>query len=418
MLSPGRGLIYLGAESKLSNTLERILFIDQDASGYYFPSKGGNMNFGFTEEQEILRKMAHDFLQKESPKTLVREMEEDATGFRADIWKKMADLGWMGLIIPEEYNGSNCNFMDLVVLMEEIGRACLVSPLFSTIICTFLLLEASNEEQKKELLPRISAGEKIYALALTESSATYNADGVATRAVEEKDGYVINGAKLFVHDAQVADYFLCITKTNPWSPPEGSITIFLVDAKSQGIKIIPLPTIADDKQNEVIFNKVIVPEGNMLGGLNAGWPALKKTLDKAAVAKCAEMIGGADWTIENCVDYVKERVQFDKPIGSFGIIQHYLAEMWTEIGHAKRLVYHAAWLIDQGLPYAMEAAMANARMSEVYRHWTRMGVQIFGGIGTTREHDMGLYYRRARQAIPLFGTPDSCKEKVAHELGL
>jgi len=375
------------------------------------------MDFAFTEEQEILRKMARDFLAKEFPKTLVREMEEDPIGFRPDIWKKMAELGWMGLIIPEEYGGSSCGFVDLIVLLEEMGRACLVSPFLSTAICTFLLLDAGSGEQKREWLSKIASGEKVFTLALTEPSASYNASGVSTKAAEDKDGYIINGTKLFVHDAQVADYFLCAARTNLWSPPEEGITVFLVDARSQGIKITPLPTIADDKQNEILFERVTVPKGNMIGELNAGWPAVKKTLDRAAAAKCAEMIGGADWTVENCVAYAKERTQFDKPIGSFGIIQHYLAEMWAEIGHARRLVYHAGWLIEQGLPCAKESAMAKARMSEVYRHCTRMGVQIFGGIGTTREHDMGLYYRRARQALPLFGSPDFCRERVACEMG-
>jgi len=376
------------------------------------------MNLDFTQEQEILKKMAHDFLEKEFPKKLVREMEEDTTGFRPDVWKNMAELGWMGLIIPEEYGGSSCSFMDLVVLMEETGRACLISPFFSTALSTCLILDAANDEQKKELLPKIASGEKIFTLALTEPSATYDASGIVTKADQDKGGYIINGTKLFVNDAQVADYFLCVTRTNPWSAAENGISIFMVDAKSQGIKITPLPTIADDKQNEVIFEDVMVPAQNMLGGLNSGWPTIRRVLDRAAIAKCAEMMGGCDWTVENCVDYVKERVQFDKPIGSFGIIQHYLAEMWAETSHAKRLVYHAAWLIDQELPCTKEAAMANTRMSEVYRHCTRMGVQIFGGIGTTREHDMGLYYRRARQAIPLFGTPDSCREVVACEIGL
>lgn len=378
------------------------------------------MDFAFTEEQEILRKMAHDFLAKEFSKTLVRKMEEDPVGFSADVWKGMADLGWMGLVIPEEYGGSSCGFLDLIVLLEEMGRACLLSPFFSTAICTFLLLEAGSEDQKKEFLPKIAMGKRIFALALTEPSASYDARGIATKAteaVEDKEGYIINGTKLFVHDAQVADYFLCVAKTNLWSSPEEGVTIFLVDAKSQGIKINPLPTIADDKQNEVLFEEVMVPKGSMVGELNAGWRAAKKVLDMAAVAKCAEMIGGANWTVENCVAYAKERTQFDKPIGSFGIIQHYLAEMWAEIGHAKRLVYYAGWLIEQGLPCAKEAAMAKARMSEVYRHCTRMGVQIFGGIGTTREHDMGLYYRRARQALSLFGSPDFCRERVACEMG-
>ncbi|MDI6776603.1 MAG: acyl-CoA dehydrogenase family protein [Syntrophales bacterium] len=376
------------------------------------------MNLDLTEEQEMLRRTARDFLAKEFPKTLVREMEEDPIGFRADIWKKMAELGWMGLIIPEEYDGSMGSFMDLLVLLEEMGRACLVSPFFSTAICTFPILDSGSEEQKRGFLPRIAAGEEILALALTEPAATYAAAGITTKAREDKKGCLINGTKLFVHDAQTAQHFLCIARTNFWSPPEEGITLFLVDAKSHGIRITPLPTIADDKQSEVLFDDVVVPGENMLGRLNGGWPVVRRLLERASVAKCAEMIGGTDWTVENCVAYAKERVQFGKPIGSFGIIQHYLAEMWTELGHARGLVYYAGWLLDQGFPCAREVAMAKARMSEVYRHCTRMGVQIFGGIGTTREHDMGLYYRRARQVLSLFGSPDFWREKVALEMRL
>ncbi|MDO8721730.1 MAG: acyl-CoA dehydrogenase family protein [Syntrophales bacterium] len=375
------------------------------------------MNLDFTEEQEILRRTARDFLAKEFPKTLVREMEEDESAFRADIWKKMADLGWMGLIIPEEYDGIGGGFMDLLVLLEEMGRACLVAPFFSTMICTFPVIDAGSEEQKKAILPEIAAGEKIFALALTEPSAVYDAAGISTKASGDRNGYLINGAKLFVHDAQAAHHLLCVARTNFQSPPEEGISLFFVDAGSQGLKVSSLPTIADDKQNEVVFDNVLVPEGNLLGELNGGWPVVRRLLERASVAKCAEMIGGADWAVENCVAYAKERVQFGKPIGSFGIIQHYLAEMWTEVGHAKGLVYYAGWLLDRGLPCAKEAAMAKARISEAYRHCTRMGVQILGGIGTTREHDMGLYYRRARQALPLFGTPDFCREKLAHEMG-
>jgi alkylation response protein AidB-like acyl-CoA dehydrogenase len=185
----------------------------------------------------------------------------------------------------------------LFVLLEETGRACLVAPFFSTAICTFLLLDIANENQKKTFLPKIATGELIFTLALTEPSASYDASGINTKASPNKNGYVINGTKLFVHDAQVADYLLCVTKTDPSSPPEKSITIFIVDAKSPGIRITALPTIADDKQNELTFENVKVPAENMLAKLNEGWPAISKLLERAAIAKCAEMIGGAEWTI-------------------------------------------------------------------------------------------------------------------------
>ncbi|MBI1986749.1 MAG: acyl-CoA/acyl-ACP dehydrogenase [Nitrospinae bacterium] len=375
------------------------------------------MDLDFTEEQEALKKTARDFMKKDFPNTLVRELEEDPTGFRAEIWGKIAEMGWLSVIIPEEYEGIGGSLMDLVVLFEEMGRACFIAPFFSTVICTLPIVSAGSEAQKKEILPKISNGELVLSLALTEPSATYEAAGISTSAVADQEDYVINGTKLFIHDAQVAHYFLCATRTRMDGPPEEGITLFLVDAKSPGIKITPLLTISDDKQNEVVFEKVRVPKKNMLGPLNQGFPLIQHLLKHAMMAKCAEMVGAADWTIENCTAYAKERVQYGSLIGSYGIIQHYLAEMWTEIGIAKRFTYYAAWRLDQGLPCDKEVSMAKAFVSEVYRRWTRMGVQIFGGIGTTREHDMGLYYRRARQAALLFGDPDTLREKVAQEMG-
>ncbi|MCX6000239.1 MAG: acyl-CoA/acyl-ACP dehydrogenase [Chloroflexi bacterium] len=377
------------------------------------------MNLDLTEEQQMLKTAARDFFTKEFPKTLVRQMEEDPVGHSPGVWKKMADLGWIGLVIPEEYGGSGLAFMDLVFLLEEMGRACLPGPFFSTaVLCTLPILAAGSEQQKKQLLPEIAGGKTILSLALTEPSATYEAAGIATRAVSEKDSYVINGTKLFVHDAHIADYLLCVARTGAWSVPEEGISLFLVDARSAGVKITPLLTIADDRQNEVVFQDVVVPAKNLLGQLDQGWPVVKRLVEQAAIAKCAEMIGGADWVVEATVAYAKERVQYGKPIGTFGSIQHALAEMWTEVNMAKRLTYYAAWAMEQGLPCSMEVAMAKEKVNEAYKHSTRMGVQLHGAIGTTRDHDMGLYYRRARQGALLFGDSDYCREVVARQMGM
>ena len=377
------------------------------------------MNLDLTEEQQMLKTAARGFFEKEFPKTLVRQMEEDPSGHSPGVWKKMADLGWIGLVIPEEYGGSGLAFLDLVILLEEMGRACLTGPFFSTAVLGALpILAAGTSELKKEFLPRIARGDMIVALALTEPSATYEAAGIATKAVQDKSSYVINGTKLFIHDAHIADYLLCVARTRFWSKPEDGISLLLVDARSPGIKITPLLTIADDKQNEVIFENVVVPERYLVGELDQGWSVVQRLLEQAAVAKCAEMVGGADWVVEATVAYAKERVQYGRPIGSFGSIQHALAEMWTEVNMAKRLTYYAAWAVEQGLPCSMEVAMAKAMVNEAYKHSTRMAVQIHGAIGTTRDHDVGLYYRRARQAALLFGDTDFCREKVAQEMGL
>ncbi|MDY6835229.1 MAG: acyl-CoA dehydrogenase family protein [Chloroflexota bacterium] len=377
------------------------------------------MNLDFTEEQEMLRTMARDFIEKECPKTKVKELEEDPKGYSPETWSKMAELGWMGLIIPEEYGGTNGTFMDLVILLEEIGRGCLPGPFFSTVVLGALpIMAAGNQEQKQELLPKIAKGEIITALALTEPSASYNADAIETKAIPQGDDYIINGTKLFVHDAHVANYLICAARTHLLARAEDSITLFLVSIDTPGLKIVPLPTIADDKQNEVVFENVRVPKKNILGTVNQGWCIIQRLLEQAALAKCAEMVGGADWTVETCIAYAKERVQYDRPIGAFGAIQTYLAEMWTEVGMAKRLLYYTAWLEETGRPSSTEISMTKAWVSKTYTHWSRMGVQIHGGIGTTRDHDMGLYYRRARQANVLFGTPDMHTELVAQQIGL
>ncbi len=377
------------------------------------------MNLDLTEEQQMLKTTARDFFEKEFPKTLVREMEEDPAGYSPEVWKKMADLGWVGLVIPEEYGGTGLGFMDLVILLEEMGRACLTGPFFSTaVLCTLPIMAAGSEQLKQEFLPRIANGEMVLSLALTEPSATYEAAGIATKAAPEKDTYVLNGTKLFTHDAHIADYLLCVARSKVWSAPEDGISLFLVDVNSPGIKISPLEAIADDKQNEVVFENVVVPERYLLGELNQGWPVVKRLLEQAAMAKCAEMVGGADWVVEATVAYAKERVQYGRAIGSFGNIQHSLADMWTEVNIAKRMAYYTAWVVDQGLPCSMEVAMAKALVNEAYKHSTRVAVQLHGGIGTTRDHDVGLYYRRARQAALLFGDSDSCREMVAQEMGL
>ena len=371
------------------------------------------MNLDFTEDEELIRNISRDFLQKELPKDLVRELEDDPKGYSPEVWQKMAELGWMGLIIPEKYGGIDGTFMQLVILLEEMGRACMSGPFFSTIICTAAILDAGSEDQKQTFLPQIAEGKTILALALTEPVPRFDAAGIKLSAKADGDEYTINGTKLFVTDAQAADTLLCVARTSSSENPEEGITVFLVDAQSPGIQINPLVTMSYEHQNEVVFKDVRVPKSNILGEADKGWPVVYRLLQKAIVAKCAEMNGGSDWVVAESVAYAKERVQYGKPIGSYQAIQHYLADMWTDAGLGRRMTYYAAWKIDQGMPLDMEVSMLKAFVSDAYNHCTRMGIQIHGALGTTRDHDMGLYYQRARQAWPLFGDPDFHREKVA-----
>jgi len=372
------------------------------------------MDLAFSEEQEMLKKMARDFLSKECPKTLVRQMEEDDKGYTPDLWAKMAELGWMGLAFPEAYGGGGGSFLDLAVLLEEQGRACLPGPFFSTVVLGgYTILEAGTEEQKKEFLPKISQGKEIITLALTEPSATYSAEGIELAATAEGDHEILNGTKLFVADAHVANHLIVAAKA-----ARGGITLFIVDAKSPGISYTLLKTIASDKQCEVVFDKVKVPKKNILGGQGKGWLVIEKVLQRAAVAKCAEMLGGAQQVLEMTVDYAKQRVQFGKPIGSFQAIQHHCANMAIDVDGCRFITYQAAWMLSEGIPATKEVAMAKAWTSEAYRRVTALGHQVHGGIGFIKDHDMQLYYRRAKAAEVTYGDADFHREVVAREIGL
>ena len=333
------------------------------------------MNFSLSEQQEMLKKMARDFLTTECPKSLVKQMESDERGYPLELWDKMADLGWMGLAFPEKYGGTGGSFLDLAVLLEEMGRACLPGPFFSTIVLAgMIILEMGNENQKQELLPRLAQGKLTVTLALTEPAASYNVDKVTVKAVADGNDYIISGTKIFVPYAHVAACIICVTKTT------NGVTLFLVNTKSTGIHYTLLKTIDGDKQFEVVFNKVKVPKKNLLGKEGQGNVQLREVLRKAAVAKCIEMVGGAQPVLEMTVDYVKDRKQFGVPVGSFQAIQHHCANMLTDVDTSKFISYKAAWKISEKFPFALEAAMAKAWVSDAYKRVTKLGHQSIGGV--------------------------------------
>jgi len=377
------------------------------------------MNLAFSEEQEMLKTSARDFLTDKLPKAMVKEIEASESGYSPQLWQEMAGLGWMGLPFPEKYGGAGMSFLDLAVLLEEMGRACLPGPFFSTVVLGGLpILDAGNEEQKQEYLPKIANGEIIFTLALTEASAKYDAAAIAVKAAADGDEYTLNGTKLFVPDANIADYMLVVARTNEQAKPEDGISIFIVDTKSPGISITVLKTIANDKLCEVVFNQVKVPKKNILGQLNQGWSKVRKIIQRAAVAKCCEMVGGMQQVLEMTVNYAKERKQFGRPIGSFQIIQHYCADMLTDVEGARLSTYHAAWMVSEGLPCTEQIAIAKAWAGEASQRIIALAHQIHGAIGVTIDHDLHYYTRRAKAAESTFGDADFHREIVAQEMGL
>ena len=376
------------------------------------------MNFELDEEQIMLKTSARDFLEKECPKKHVRAMMEDERGYSPELWKKIADLGWLGLTFPEEYGGADFSFLDLVVLLDECGRALLPAPIISTVVMAgHPILVAGTEEQKKQFLPKIASGELILTLAFIEASGSIEASDVTVTARPSGNNFIITGIKLFVPDAHIADYLLCVTRTSDGVNKEDGITLFLVDKKTEGVQITPLKTMTGEKLCEVVFNNVSVPKQNILGKLNQGWPVMQRVLVEATVAECAWMTGGARWAMETSIDYAKNRIAFDRPIGSFQAISHKLSNMAVEVEGATSIIYYAAWTIMQNDPeMTLAASMAKSWCGETYKHATFDGVQIHGGIGYTWDHDMHLYLKRAKACEVTFGDSDYHREKVARLL--
>jgi len=380
------------------------------------------MDFTYTDDQKMLKEAARRFLAGACPNVeWYLEMDKDERGFTPELWKGMAELGWMGILFPEEYGGIGGSMLDMVTLMEEMGYAALPGPYFSTVIlggCT--ILAAGSESQKQEFLPKIAEGSLRMTLALSEPVTTqFNPALITTKAKADGDGWVISGIKLFVPDANVSDWMIVAARTAGKDTDRDGISLFLVETKAPGVGITLLKTVAGDKQCEVVFDKVKVPKTALLGEPGKGFAAVEKTLQIASVAKCAEMLGGSNRVMELAVAYAKERVQFGKPIGTFQAVQHLCANMKMATEQSIYITYKAAWMIDQGMPEARKfAAVAKTWVSEAYKKVALIGHQIFGGTGYIVEHAMPIYSRRAKAGEYAFGSPNYQREIVAQELGL
>ncbi len=371
------------------------------------------MELALNQEQQILTNSARDFLRKECPISLVRDMRNDERGYSSELWGKMADLGWMGVEIPEDFGGTGGDFLDLCLLLEAMGEACLPGPFFATVVLgVSAILEAGSEEQKKKLLPTVAEGKQLMTLGLTEPGGWYGLSNISSTAEKTGGAYRLKGVKLFVDNAHVADHILCAVRTN------GGLSLFIVEADSPGLTIKPLRTLGYEKQCEVVLENVSVPEAMLLGPVGGAGPFLEALENRAAVAKCAEMLGLMRPPCELSLAHAKERVQFGHPIGSFQAIQHHCANMAVAMDSARYLTYQAAWRIAQGLPAEKEASMAKAFVSEASGMVTRLAHQIHGAISFCDEHDLHLYTRNAKSAATLFGDMDYHLEKVARSFDL
>ncbi len=379
------------------------------------------MNFGFNEEQELLRNTARKFFENECPSEMVRSLMDTPEGMSPGLWAKLAEQGWLGLVYPEQYDGMGLGLVDLVVLMEEMGRAVVPGPYFSTVLLGGLaILEAGNDVQKKEWLPGIAAGDRRVALAWMEPSAQLGAEGLTLPAVEKEGRYTLSGTKLFVHDAHTADAIVVAARTGGGGASEDGISLFLVPKGARGLEVRLLPTMDQTRKLcEVTLSDVTVAPDALLGAAGTAWKALSRVLDRATVALCAEMCGGAQKVLDMTVEYAKIRQAFGRPIGSYQGVKHKAADMLVDVENSKSITYYAAWVMDEGAAEGpLAVAMAKAYVSDAYRRVSAAGIQLHGGIGFTWEHDLHLYFKRAKGSEFTFGDATYHRERVAQLVNL
>jgi alkylation response protein AidB-like acyl-CoA dehydrogenase len=369
------------------------------------------MNFAFSEEQEELRKVVRQFLDARSPEPEVRRLMDTTEGYDTEVWKQMGDqMGLQGLIVPEEYGGSGYGYVELTVVLEEMGRALLCAPFFSTVaLAANTLLQAASDDAKSTYLPGIASGATIATVAFTEENGKWDESGVTLTA--DASGK-LNGTKSFVLDGHTASLVLVLARK-----ADGSLGLYAVPGDAAGLTRTALSTMDQTrKQAKLEFNGV---QGEEIGKAGFGWGDFSRVLDLAAVALAAEQVGGAQKCLDMAVEYAKVRVQFGRPIGSFQAIKHKCADMLLEVESSKSAAYYAGWCaaeLNDELPSV--ASLAKAYCSEAYFHSAAENIQIHGGIGFTWEHPAHLYFKRAKSSELLFGDPTYHREQLAQRIGI
>jgi len=376
------------------------------------------MNFGFTEEQELLRKTARDFLNECAPMGVVRDVMESEAPYSPGLWKQLAELGWTGLALPDAYGGADLGMLELCIVLEELGRSLAPVPFLPTAIAATAILEVGDAAQRKRWLPRIGSGDTIATLAITEAAGTESPADLTLPATPDGDGWILNGEKRFVPDAASAELLLVAARLQ--GQGEQGLGLFLVPRETAGVA-----TSSQGSMDllrplyEVSFRDVRLPASALLGGDDNVWPRLARVLDRARVMIAAEMVGGADRCLESSVAYAKERVQFGKPIGVNQAIKHKCADMLFAVESAKSITYYAAWAAQEDNDEApLTAAMAKAYVSDAYRHTAAENIQIHGGVGFTWEYDCHLYFKRAKSDEVWLGDASFHRERVARLVAL
>lgn len=376
------------------------------------------MDLSLNETQEMLRTAAHDFVEHECPSKVALQLDKSETGFSRDMWRKMGELGWLGMILPEEYGGMNSSLTDLAVVFQELGWGAVPGPfLSSAVICGLVVLQGGSEQQKKELLPSVSSGKEIMTLALTEPDCQWSPESVQLTAKARDGKYILNGTKLFIPDAHIADRIICVARTRQSRNPEQGITLFLVDKNAPGLSCRNLEGFVGEKESELTFDSVEVDSSAIIGQPNKGWTIIKSVTEKASPILCAYKVGGCQRVWELTVDYCRTRVQFGSSIGTFQRVQDHVIEILNAMDAAKWTTYEALWKLDSGKEDAAKSViLAKIVSSEGFHKACTHAHEVHAGVGVDRNYPLHLYTKKSRSLLHYLGSPIYLRKQMEHLL--
>ena len=372
------------------------------------------LDLEFDQEQELLRQTVRDVLARHCSLDVVREMEDDPVGYPAGLWTQLGELDLIGLLLPEAYGGSGMSLVEGVALYEELGRALAPTPHFvSAVMSGGVLVAAGSDAQKEQWLRPVASGEAILTPAWLEPENGFSPSGVEVRAEAEGTGFRLNGVKRHVAFASAADRLVVLARTGE---DANAVDLFLVDPAADGVALRQQFSISSDTQYEVTLTDVVVGADDRIGPAGSGWATWQEVLEPALVLLAAQAVGGARYALEITTQYAKDRQQFDKPLGAFQALAHYLADAVTNLDGAEQLVHEAAWAGANGRPLTSLASMAKLFACSTFRDITAMAQQLFGGIGFTLDFDIQLYFRRAKQQQLMWANDRTLEDAVAGAL--
>ena len=378
-----------------------------------------SIDFDLNESQSLLQKSIHDFLERECPESLVREAEDSDLSYSPELWQKLAEVGFLGLGIPEQYGGAGTTFFDLGLFFEEAGRVLMPGPHLATLaIAAQAIASHGTEEQKERYLKGIASGQVAFAFALNEKEGESRPQGVAMTAESNGDGYVLNGTKVFIKDTEAATHLLVIARSSESSSPEDGLTNFIVDASTPGIDTRKFRVLSGDMLAEIKFENVKVPASEVLGQPDRGWEELRPALEKAKACLSIQMAAAADTLMWKTVDYMNQRITFGRPISSYQALQHRMATVAQLVYGARHLAYNVLWKLSEGIPCSDEVAMAKFFASDAYRQTTNESHQFHGAYGYSLEYSVQLYWRRMRLDEIILGDSFLERELAAEALGI